>query len=212
MSAPIKYIEKVVLTPDEMHDQLWTQLNWVRIENTPRSEYYHAKNGAPYTYGRGRGIRTYESQPATALLEHLWGIAETYSSCKYDVVFLNGYNDQSDHLGWHSDDSPEMDDRRPIAIISLGAERFINFRKIPFNEGKCIACNGSGKYDNFGSPDCGSCEGTGRETPPAIERLLLNNGSLCLMQPGMQDTHQHKIPKADRVVGKRISLTFRGVV
>ncbi len=26
---------------------------------------------------------------------------------------------------------------------------------------KCIACNGSGRYDNTGSPKCGACNGTG---------------------------------------------------
>lgn len=28
----------------------------------------------------------------------------------------------------------------------------------------CIACNGSGRYDNDGSPKCGACNGTGKET------------------------------------------------
>jgi hypothetical protein len=32
------------------------------------------------------------------------------------------------------------------------------------------------------------------------------------MLPGMQDTHYHRIPKSDREVGPRISLTFRGYV
>lgn len=28
---------------------------------------------------------------------------------------------------------------------------------------ECSACNGSGRYDHNGSPDCGSCDGTGKE-------------------------------------------------
>ena len=32
------------------------------------------------------------------------------------------------------------------------------------------------------------------------------------MGAGLQDTTQHRIPKSDRVCGKRISLTFRGYV
>ena len=28
---------------------------------------------------------------------------------------------------------------------------------------KCVACNGSGRYDTTGSPKCGSCNGTGME-------------------------------------------------
>lgn len=27
----------------------------------------------------------------------------------------------------------------------------------------CIACNGSGYYDDNGSPKCGACKGTGKE-------------------------------------------------
>ena len=38
-------------------------------------------------------------------------------------------------------------------------ERFVKGRK----QRKCTACNGSGYYDNTGSPRCGSCEGTGKE-------------------------------------------------
>lgn len=28
----------------------------------------------------------------------------------------------------------------------------------------CTACAGSGYYDNDGSPSCGACDGTGKET------------------------------------------------
>lgn len=28
---------------------------------------------------------------------------------------------------------------------------------------KCRACNGSGYYDHNGSPECGACDGTGKE-------------------------------------------------
>lgn len=27
----------------------------------------------------------------------------------------------------------------------------------------CVACNGSGFYDNNGGPKCGACNGTGKE-------------------------------------------------
>ena len=43
--------------------------------------------------------------------------------------------------------------------------------------------------------------------------LTLEHGSLCLMHPGMQDTHFHRIPKSPIQAAKpRISLTFRGLV
>lgn len=42
-----------------------------------------------------------------------------------------------------------------------------------------------------------------------ITKLKLQHGSACAMLPGVQDTHQHRIPKHDRECGPRISLTFR---
>ena len=32
-----------------------------------------------------------------------------------------------------------------------------------WKERPCTACNGSGYYDNTGSPKCGACDGTGKE-------------------------------------------------
>ncbi len=32
-----------------------------------------------------------------------------------------------------------------------------------WKERPCGACNGSGYYDNNGSPPCGACDGTGKE-------------------------------------------------
>lgn len=30
-------------------------------------------------------------------------------------------------------------------------------------DNKCLACAGSGHYDDTGSPKCGACNGTGKE-------------------------------------------------
>lgn len=181
MTAPITYKPSFVLDADYIAEILWNELDWKRIDTTPRFEYYHAVSGNDYTYGSGSFARTYHSQPLHPKIEALWRLAEQAANTKFDVVFLNGYKDQSDHLGWHADDSPEMDDTRAIAIVSLGAEREIWFKP----------------------------QGAGADQ---VEKVLLQNGSLCLMEPGMQDTHFHRIPKAGKTVDKRISLTFRGTV
>lgn len=44
-----------------------------------------------------------------------------------------------------------------------------------------------------------------------VEKLLLKNGSGLLMSAGMQDTHDHRIPKHFGKCGPRISFTFRGL-
>ena len=33
----------------------------------------------------------------------------------------------------------------------------------------CVACNGSGYYDHNGSPECGACDGTGKEMCKPVE-------------------------------------------
>jgi hypothetical protein len=38
-------------------------IEWVEIGDTPRKEYYCNDFLIPYTYGQGRGVRTYNPQP-----------------------------------------------------------------------------------------------------------------------------------------------------
>lgn len=177
--------------PDIAFKILDRELDWKRIGNTPRDEYFATDINKPYTYGAGAGVRTYEPQPWHPLLRQLQQEAEFWTRLcgqpsKMDVVFLNRYKDGKDQLGWHADDSPEMDDKRPIVIITFGAEREIWFRERPSDDPMDL-------------------------TERPVTKLSLPNGSICIMPPGMQDTHQHRIPRSSlNVCGPRISLTFRG--
>jgi alkylated DNA repair dioxygenase AlkB len=182
--APITYMKdcfKGAMFEDAFESLM--RLDWIQHEKVPRKEYYVNKYNVPYTYGRGAGVRTYQPQKWTVMLIAIQAYVEFYTQTEYDVCFLNRYDDNRDQLGWHSDDSPEMDDTKPIAIVSFGAEREIWFQPIDV-EKRLI------------TPD----------------KVKLENGSICIMPPGMQDTHQHRIPKASWVCGPRISLTFRGYV
>lgn len=40
---------------------------------------------------------------------------------------------------------------------------FYNKYIVGWKSRKCTACNGSGYYDNNGSPKCAGCNGTGKE-------------------------------------------------
>ena len=180
-------IPDFVSNPQEYFEELREQLDWIRHDSVPRSEYYCDSKNRPYTYGKGAGIRTYYPGPRCKGLVELWASVDRRVGVEFDVCFLNRYDDSRDHLGWHSDDSPEMDDQRPIAIVSLGAEREIWFRKRP----ELVASAGGGEITH---------------------KLLLPSGSLCLMPAGFQDVYQHRIPKVGFECGPRISLTFRGRV
>lgn len=51
-----------------------------------------------------------------------------------------------------------------------------------------------------------------KHEPNNVTKQLLQNGSMCLMKPGMQSEWEHRVPKASFICGERISLTFRGYV
>lgn len=127
LNAPIHYIPKLVENANQSFSILKKELDWVRIDKTPRSEYYSNDFGVPYAYGSGGFSRSYDAQPWHPEMLRLRRLLKQLTSNEYEVCFLNYYHDQSDHLGWHADNSPEMDDGRPIAIISLGVERDIWF-------------------------------------------------------------------------------------
>lgn len=58
--------------------------------------------------------------------------------------------------------------RSDAGFAGSKAERAIHRLKFEFGHKrvKCVSCNGSGRYDNAGSPDCGACDGSGKETSP----------------------------------------------
>jgi len=178
--APVLYDTAFLPDADTAFALLRDELAWERRDDAPRCEYYCNVIDRPYTYGQGRGRRTYQPHPWHPMITAIGEMLVKRTGVPFEACFLNRYLDQSDHLGWHADDSPEMDDARPIAIVSLGVPREIWFRR--------------------------------KEEPSVVEKLLLGHGTLCLMAPGMQDTWQHRIPKASFTCGERISLTFRGYV
>lgn len=207
LRAPVEYVDNFVLDHAAVLTTLITELDWVRMGDTPRFEYYCNDYPDPYTYGRGRGRRLYEPRPWHPAIVEIRNRLEARACTAFEVCFLNGYHDGTHHLGWHADDSPEMDDGRPIAIVSLGATREIWFRPTPPE--LLVA----GEQRDELSADRRALERVSvprRTDAGPTERLDLAGGSLCLMASGMQDSWQHRIPKASRPVGPRVSLTFRG--
>ncbi len=125
--APVRYVDGFIADPTVAFEELWTQLTWERRDLTPRREYYVNDVPVPYTYGKGAGVRTYEAQDWHPRIRSIQKAVEAHTGTRLEACFLNGYEDARDHLGWHADDSPEMDDARPIVIVTLGAERDIYF-------------------------------------------------------------------------------------
>lgn len=82
-------------------------------------------------YGDGNYLYsgvTLEAQPWTDGLNELRKMVETETGYKFQIAIGNQYRFGSDHIGWHSDDSPEMGERPAIASLSLGATRKFQLR------------------------------------------------------------------------------------
>ncbi len=161
-------------------ERLWNDLEWEQRDGAPRREYWMNDYDAPYTYGSGIHARTYPAKPWDAKIYAYMMEINSAHGIALNCCFVNGYADQRQHLGWHADDSPEMAMNVPVAVISVGAEREIWFRR--------------------------------KDDPTVFTKQLLGSGSLLIMPKSFQQTHQHRIPKADRVVGARVSLTYRGLI
>lgn len=178
--SPVTYVPGFlsVEEADDAFARLMIEIEWEDRPDAPRREIWMNPLGTPYTYGRGAGERTYDPNPyndiVKAVSDKLVGLGISLDAC-----FLNRYEDERQHLGWHADDSPEIDDARSIAVISLGVERMIFAKE-----------KGSSSFEWF----------------------TLGHGSLFVMHPGMQSTHDHKIPKHSAKCGPRISLTYRGLL
>lgn len=90
----------------------------------PRLEIMFGDEGCNYRYGSV----TLKPAPWPAKLQALREKVEAATGFKYQVVIGNLYQDGSHHIGWHSDDSPEMGEDPAIASISLGATRKFDVR------------------------------------------------------------------------------------
>lgn len=173
---------------DKSLTRLLTDVPWEQ-RTTARSECFMTP-GPPYTYtyGQGRGVRTYTSIPMSSLVEGIldevncWLAAQGLGWGPMTGCFLNRYDHDRQHLGWHADNFVGMDHTKCVAVVSFGEPREIWWRPNP-EPGKLVAF------------------------PVLSQRLA--NGSLFLMPPGMQHTHEHRIPKGTRAMGPRVSLTFR---
>jgi alkylated DNA repair dioxygenase AlkB len=190
MMHPVQYFDEFIGNPDTWFETLWSDLDWEKRSDAPRREYWTNLINRPYTYGKGRGERTYIAKPDHRLI--ITGREKILADLGFllEGCFLNGYETSRDWLGWHSDDDTGIDHTKPIAVITVGQERNIQYRETiePPSE--------SNKKGTYGP----------------VQTKMLKSGSLFLMKPGMQSNYQHRIPKADFVASPRISLTYRGLI
>lgn len=103
---------------------------------------------------------------------------------QFNFVLINRYKDGHDHIAEHRDDEKELDRSVPIASLSLGQPRDFVLRHAESRGPK-----------------------SKRRMPPVT--VLLEHGSLLLMNPPTNTYWYHSLPVRKRLLHPRINLTFR---
>ena len=117
----------------ELFDLFLSKIDWRadRIQvfgkwyDQPRLTALYGETGKSYTYS---GI-TMRPKSFTPELEMLRQKAELVAGKRFSSCLLNLYRDGQDSNGWHADDEAELGPDPVIASISLGCERYFQFRR-----------------------------------------------------------------------------------
>ena len=96
-------------------------------------------------------------------------------------VVVNQYPDGDSYIGYHQDKDETFEIGSSVLTVSLGTERVMNLKKF---KGRKI-----GK----------------------MKSILLPPGSLFVLGPKTNAKWKHAIPKSKKVLGRRVSLTYRAI-
>ncbi|XP_013199446.1 DNA oxidative demethylase ALKBH2 [Amyelois transitella] len=151
--------------------------------NIPRKHVAYGDPGVTYTYSGITVPALPWPEPVLALREFLVDL----KGLKYNFVLVNRYKNGRDHMGEHRDNEPELDPDYPIASISLGQERDFVL-----------------KHKDSRRP------GQQKVFIPPV-KILLEHGSILLMNPPTNEIWYHSLPLRKSVHGPRINLTFRKI-
>ncbi|XP_021916047.1 DNA oxidative demethylase ALKBH2-like isoform X3 [Zootermopsis nevadensis] len=106
----------------------------------------------------------------------------------YNFVLVNRYKNGTDYIAEHRDDEKDLDPVVPIASLSLGQARDFVFKHRDARK------SGPEKKDI------------------SSVKLLLEHGSLLLMNPPTNKLWFHSLPRRKNCHGVRLNLTFRKVL
>ena len=112
--------------------QLLEELEWQQPElrlygrsvPIPRRQVWMGDAHCSYRYS---GV-LFEPVPWHPLVKQLTEKLNRQTGHEFNAVLLNWYANGEDHMGWHSDDEPELGQSPQIASVSLGEARWFELR------------------------------------------------------------------------------------
>ena len=199
MTQPIYIPNYASTAPHEL--QTWADsLRWVRKSARRRELFMHdpSQVAGPLRYSYVPK-HTYFSQPADDVVDSV-------------MRAINADVQISSQLGMGADEfNPSLP--APLALNVCFLNRYDNARQAlgwhsddedSLDDSQPIA------VVSFGAARAIHIRAKGAKGP-ATERYMLEHGSLFVMPPGHQETHEHSIPGHTEPVGMRVSLTYRSM-
>lgn len=83
--------------------------------------------GDPHCSYRYSGV-LFSPEPWTPILLQVTAMVSQLTGHPFNCVLLNRYDGGGEHMGWHSDDEPELGESPVIASLSLGQSRRFDLR------------------------------------------------------------------------------------
>lgn len=125
--SPIKYVPDFLAGEADTLFDHFMNIEWDE-RTAARREAFYSTVGKDYTYGSGEYARTYSPrnmmlEPTLTRISLILATKFRISESMFELCFLNRYENERQQLGWHADDDTAIDHNRPIAVVSLGAER-----------------------------------------------------------------------------------------
>lgn len=119
------------------YQQLAAQLDWqqpaIKIFGKavliPRQQVWMGDPHCSYKYS---GV-LFEPAAWHPLVKQLTDSVNQLCQGSFNSVLLNWYSDGQQHMGWHSDDEPELGNNPQIASLSLGQKRIFDLKHKSLN-------------------------------------------------------------------------------
>ncbi|GFO46501.1 scf e3 ubiquitin ligase complex f-box protein grra [Plakobranchus ocellatus] len=160
-----------------------------KLIDIPRKQVAHGDASLSYTFSGN----TVPAMPWTPLLTEIRDQVSKTSGYDFNFVLINRYKDGHDYMGEHKDDEKDLCQGHPIASLSLGQHRDFVFKHQDSRGGH------KRRLDEK--------QGRGRNLEPVS--ILLEHGSLLLMEHPTNSFWYHSLPRRTRALGVRLNMTFR---
>lgn len=121
----LRHFNCKVLMEDLKNTIEWKDLSF----NGQRKEALFNRTNHPYYFDKRGAIKPDYHQHEPLSLSLVWAAAERLAGCSFEACFVNLYMGTGGNIGWHKDNSPSIDLRRPVAVVTLGEKSVVNIRE-----------------------------------------------------------------------------------